>query len=51
MFRAYPAHLQEVYVVTVYIQSLVLSLCKSEFLLLQSDDTRDRIYTVTKWTF
>jgi hypothetical protein len=30
MFRAYPAHLQEVHFVTVYMQPLVLSLCKSE---------------------
>jgi hypothetical protein len=30
MFRAYPAHLQEVYAVIVYMQPLVSSLCKSE---------------------
>jgi hypothetical protein len=30
MFRAYPAHLQEVYVVIVHMQPLVSSLCKSE---------------------
>ena len=30
-FEHYPAHLQEVYVVTVYMQHLVSSLCKSEF--------------------
>jgi len=30
MFRAYTAHLQEVYVVIVYMQSLVSSLWKSE---------------------
>jgi len=30
MLRAYPAHLYEVYVVIVYMQSLVSSLCKSE---------------------
>ena len=30
MFRAYPAHLQEVHVIIVYMQTLVSSLCKSE---------------------
>jgi len=30
MFRAYPAHLQEVHVVIVYVQPLVSSLCKSD---------------------
>jgi hypothetical protein len=30
MFRALPAHLQEVYVVIVYMQPLVSSLCKGE---------------------
>ena len=32
MFRAYPAHLQEVYVVIVYIQSLVSLLCAGDCL-------------------
>ena len=76
MLRAYPAHLYEVYVVIVYMQSLVSSLCKSELSkitllllsvftinnaenyntiildnsLLQSDDTRGCIYTITTWT-
>jgi hypothetical protein len=30
MFRALPAQLQQVYVLTVYMQPLVSSLCKSE---------------------
>jgi hypothetical protein len=30
MFRAYSAHLQQVHVVIVYMQSLLSSLCKSE---------------------
>ena len=30
MLQAYPAHLQEVYVVNAHMQSLVSSLCKSE---------------------
>jgi hypothetical protein len=30
MFRAYPAHLQEVHFVIVYMRSLVSSLCKSD---------------------
>jgi hypothetical protein len=30
MFRAYPAHHQEVHVVIVYMQPLVSSLCRSE---------------------
>jgi hypothetical protein len=32
MFRAYPAHLQEVYVVIVYMQSLVTSLSAGDCL-------------------
>jgi hypothetical protein len=68
MFRAYPAHLQEVHFAIVYMQSLVSSLyagdClvhrlreKSSFLTgaqdkspAESDNTRDRVYTIAKWT-
>jgi len=35
MFRAYPAHLQEVYVVVVYMQSLVSSLSAGDCLVHQ----------------
>jgi hypothetical protein len=67
MFRARPAHFQEVHFVIVYMRSLVLShsagdclvhrLRKKYFFLnrstrqspAESDDTRDRIYTITKW--
>jgi hypothetical protein len=30
MFQAYPTHLQEAHFITVYMRSLVSSLCKSE---------------------
>jgi len=40
-FEPYPAHLQEVYVVIVYMQPLVSSLSA------ESDDTRGCIYTIT----
>jgi len=42
-FEHYPAHLQEVYVVIVYMQPLVLSLPAGA----ESDDTRGCIYTIT----
>jgi hypothetical protein len=55
-FEHYPAHLQEVYVVIVYMQPLVLSLYSGDCLVhrsqspAESDDTRDCIYTITTWT-
>jgi len=66
MFRAYLAHLQEVHFVTVYMRFLVSSLSAGDCLVhrlrknflnrytrqspAESDDTRDLIYTITKWT-
>jgi hypothetical protein len=62
MFRAYPTHLHEVYVVIAYMQFLVSSLSAGDCLVhrltgaqdsqspAESDDIRDRVYTVTKWT-
>ena len=52
MFRAYPAHLQEVHFVIVYMRSLVSPLSAGDCLVhrctrqspAESDDTRDRIY-------
>jgi hypothetical protein len=54
MFRAYPAHLQEVHDVIVYMQPLVSSLSAVDCLVhrctgqspAESDDTRGCIYTI-----
>jgi len=53
MFRAYPAHLQEVHFVNVYMRScapvkkqLFLNRCTRQSPA-ESDDTRDFIYTIT----
>jgi len=65
-FEHYPAHLQEVYVIIVYMQPLVSSLSAGDCLVrrlrkfflnrctrqspAESDDTRGYIYTVTTYT-
>ena len=46
-FEHYPTHLQEVYVVIVYMQSLVSSLSAGDCPVPESDDTRDCMYTIT----
>jgi len=56
--KHYPAHLQEVYVVIVYMQPLVSSLSSGAEDLnrctgqspADSDDTRGCMYTITTWT-
>jgi len=53
-FEHHPAHLQEVYVIIVYMQSLVSSLSAGDCLVhwcirqspADSDDTRGRVYTI-----